>query len=63
MKVNQRSEVVAIYRWLWVLIERKASAEKKKYTAIEPAKYTEEEFAEIERAYSGNGSWRRAPHV
>lgn len=52
VKVNQRSEVVAIYRSLWVLAERKASAKNKKYTTVEPAKYSEEQFAEIERVYN-----------
>lgn len=52
VKVNQRSEVVAVYRILRVLTERKTAAKKGKYSAIQPATFTDEEFAEIENIYA-----------
>jgi len=52
VKVNQRGEVVAVYRILRVLTERKTAAKKGKYSAIEPAHYTDEEFAKIEEVYA-----------
>lgn len=52
VKVNQRAEVVAVYRTLWVLTERKASAEKKKYDKIAPPHYSDEDFAKIEAIYA-----------
>ena len=52
VKVNQRGEVVAVYRILRVLTERKTAAKKGKYAAIEAATYTDEEFAKIEEIYA-----------
>lgn len=52
VKVNQRGEVVAVYRILRVLTERKTAVKKGKYSAIEPATYTEEEFQAIEDIYA-----------
>ncbi|MDB5430165.1 MAG: acyl dehydratase [Caulobacter sp.] len=51
VKVNQRGEVVAVYRILRVLTERKTAAKKGKYSAIEPAVYTDADIAEIDRIY------------
>lgn len=51
VKVNQRAEVVAVYRMLTVLTERKASAKKGKYKNIEPASYSDEDIAEIDKVY------------
>lgn len=52
VKVNQRGEIVAVYRMLKVLTERKTATKKGKYSAIEPATYTEEEFADVEAVYA-----------
>ncbi|MFZ4603923.1 MAG: FAS1-like dehydratase domain-containing protein [Caulobacterales bacterium] len=52
VKVNQRAEVVAVYRILRVMTERKKAVEKGKYTKIEPATYTDEELQAIEDVYA-----------
>jgi acyl dehydratase len=52
VKVNQRGEVVAVYRILRVYTERKTAAKKGKYSNIEPASYTDEDIAEIESIYA-----------
>lgn len=51
VKVNQRGEVVAVYRILRILTERKTAAKKGKYSAIEPATYTDEDMAAIDAVY------------
>jgi acyl dehydratase len=51
VKVNQRGEVVGIYRILRILTERSTAAKKGKYTATEPATYTDADIAEIDRIY------------
>ncbi len=51
VKFNQRGEVVAVYRTIYINAERKAAKEKKKYT-IEPASWTKEQIAEIDAAYA-----------
>jgi acyl dehydratase len=53
VKVNQRGEVVAVYRILRVLTERKTAAKKGKYSALEPARYTDEDIAAIDEVYAG----------
>lgn len=52
VKVNQRGEVVAVYRILQVLTERKTAAKKGKYAAIEAQKYTDEDIAAIDEVYA-----------
>ncbi len=52
VKVNQRGEVVAVYRMLRVLTERKTAASKGKYRGITPATYTDEDIAEIDAIYA-----------
>ena len=51
VKVNQRAEVVAVYKILQVLTERKTAAKKGKYSAIEPATYSDEDIARIDAVY------------
>ena len=51
VKVNQRGEVVAVYRILRILTERKTAAKKGKYSSIEPARYTDEDIAKIDEIY------------
>jgi acyl dehydratase len=52
VKVNQRGEVVAVYRILSVLTERKTAAKKGKYSKLEPARYTDEDIAAIDEIYA-----------
>jgi acyl dehydratase len=52
VKFNQRAEVVGVYRTLRVLTERKTAAKKGKYSAIEPATYTDEDIAKIDAVYA-----------
>ncbi len=51
VKFNQRGELVAIYRTIYINAERKKAKEKKKYS-IEPATWTKEQIAEIDAAYA-----------
>ncbi|MGE0741754.1 MAG: MaoC family dehydratase N-terminal domain-containing protein [Hyphomonadaceae bacterium] len=51
VKVNQRAEVVAVYKILQVLTERKSAAKRGKYAAIEPATYTDDDIAAIDAVY------------
>lgn len=51
VKVNQRAEVVGVYRMLKVLTERKTAAKKGKYSDIKPATYTDEDIAAIDEIY------------
>lgn len=52
VKMNQRGEVVAVYRILRVLTERKTAAKKGKYGDIKPQTYTDDEIAKIEEIYA-----------
>lgn len=61
VKVNQRGEVVAVYRILRVLTERKTAAKKGKYSAIQPQTYTDETMAEIEAVYAAEQVQGAAP--
>lgn len=51
VKMNQRAEVVGVYRILRVLTERSTAAKKGKYSAIEPQHYTDEDMARIDAIY------------
>ena len=50
--INQRGEVVGVYRILAVLTERKKSRSKGKYADIEPASYTDEDYERIDAVYA-----------
>ena len=52
VKVNQRGEVVAVYRVLSILTERKTAKKKGKYSDIKPATYTDEDIAQIDEVYA-----------
>jgi acyl dehydratase len=52
VKMNQRGEVVAVSRTLAIHTERKTAREKGKYSAIEPASYTDDEMAKIDAVYA-----------
>jgi hypothetical protein len=49
--MNQRGEVVAIYRFREILTERKTAREKGKYASIGPAQYNDEDLAKIDALY------------
>jgi acyl dehydratase len=51
VKINQRAEVVAVSRTLAIHTERKTAREKGKYSAIEPATYTDEDIARLDAIY------------
>jgi acyl dehydratase len=51
--INQRGEVVGVYRILRVLTERRAAREKGKYAAIEPAHYSDDDYERIDAIYAG----------
>jgi acyl dehydratase len=50
-KMNQRGEVVASMRMLAIHTERKTAREKGKYSAIEPATYTDDDIARLDAIY------------
>ncbi len=52
VKMNQRAEIVAISRTLAIHTERKTAREKGKYSAIEPATYTDEDIEKIDAIYA-----------
>jgi acyl dehydratase len=52
VKMNQRGEVIATYRVLMVLTERKTAREKGKYAEIKPAVYTDGDIAKIDAIYA-----------
>lgn len=51
VKFNQRGEIVAVYRLLRIMAERKAAREKGKYKAIESAHYSKEEVRALDEEY------------
>ncbi|MET0182779.1 MAG: MaoC family dehydratase N-terminal domain-containing protein [Caulobacterales bacterium] len=52
VSLNQRGEIVYIARGRAIHTERKAAAQKGKYTALEPAVYTDEDIAKIDEIYA-----------
>jgi acyl dehydratase len=52
VKMNQRAEVVAVSRTLAIHTERKRAREKGKYSAIEPATYTDEDIEKLDAIYA-----------
>ncbi len=52
VKMNQRGEVVAVYRILRILTERKTAKKKGKYADIKPAEYSDEDIAAIDKVYA-----------
>lgn len=54
--VNQRGEVVGVYRIIQVLTERGKSRSKGKYAAIEAANYTDEDYEKIDAIYAQEGA-------
>jgi acyl dehydratase len=52
VKMNQRAEIVAVSRTLAIHTERKTAREKGKYSAIEPATYTDEDIDKLDAVYA-----------
>ncbi|MDB5420509.1 MAG: acyl dehydratase [Brevundimonas sp.] len=52
IKVNQRGEVVAVYRTRRILTERKTAKDKGKYSEIKAQTYTDEDLARIDEIYA-----------
>lgn len=52
VNINQRGEVVGVYRTLRVETERKKSRSKGKYADIKPAEYTDEDYQRIDDIYA-----------
>ena len=50
--INQRAEVVGVYRIVRVLTERRKSRGNAKYAEIEPATYTDEDYAKLDALYA-----------
>ncbi len=50
--MNQRGEVVGVYRILRILTERKTARDKGKYADIQPAHYTDEDYERIDAVYA-----------
>lgn len=60
--INQRGEVVGVYRILRILTERKAARDKGKYADVQPAHYTDADYERIDSIYeseSARGSEKR----
>ena len=51
VNVNQRGEVVGVYRTVRVYTARKKARERGKYADIEPAQYTDEDYERIDAIY------------
>ncbi len=49
--INQRNELVGIYRYYFFHVEREASEKTGKYMKIEPKVYTDDELQEMDKAY------------
>ena len=50
--INQRGEIVGVYRILRILTERKESRNRGKYADIEPAEYTDDDYERIDAIYA-----------
>ncbi len=50
--INQRGEVVGIYRMLRILAERDTARKKGKYAEVEPASYNDDDYARIDAVYA-----------
>lgn len=61
VKVNQRAEVVGVYRRLMILTERKKAREKGKYSEIPAPSYTDEDIAALDAIYAAEQVRGREP--
>lgn len=52
VKVNQNGEVTGVYRKRSILSERKAAKSNAKYSALEPAFYTDDDIMRIDQVYA-----------
>lgn len=56
VKVNQRGEVVSVYRYRAIMTERKKAREKGKYKDIQPAQYNDNDIARIDALYEAEAA-------
>ena len=61
VKINQRAEVVGVYRTLVIYTERKKAREKGKYSTIEDPSYTKEGIAALDEVYAAEAVRGRQP--
>jgi acyl dehydratase len=52
VKMNQRAEVIGVYRTLVILTERKKAREKGKYSEVPVPSWTDEQIAELDAIYA-----------
>lgn len=52
VKINQRAEVVGVYRTLVIYTERKKAREKGKYSSIPEPSYTKDDIAALDEVYA-----------
>jgi acyl dehydratase len=52
VQINQHGDVIGVYRILRILTERDTAREKGKYADIEPAAYTDDDYARIDAIYA-----------
>jgi acyl dehydratase len=52
VKMNQRAEIVGVYRTLVIYTERKKAREKGKYSSIEDPSYTKDDIAKLDEIYA-----------
>ena len=52
VKINQRAEVVGVYRTLVIYTERKKAREQGKYSSIEDPSYTKADIEELDEIYA-----------
>lgn len=52
VQINQHGDVIGVYRILRILTERDTARGKGKYADIEPATYTDEDYARIDAIYA-----------
>lgn len=61
VNLNQRGEVVGVYRTLRVETERRKSRQKGKYAAIKPAEYSDEDYQRIDEIYAAEAPRGKRP--
>jgi acyl dehydratase len=61
VKINQRAEVVGVYRRLMILTERKKAREKGKYSEIPAPSYSDEDIAAMDAIYADEKVRGREP--
>ena len=63
VKINQRAEVVGIYRTLIIYTERKTARDKGKYSSTPQPRYTPDDIAELDRVYAAEQVRGATPRI